>query len=114
MISIHFLQDKNLVLGISLRGHAGYGNHGSDVVCAAVSTLLQAFEVGLRDVMRFTDATVITERHDAEGYMRICWSRESGIGDSVLFQTLVRSLWSIQRGYPKNLCIEEVFFNEDL
>jgi hypothetical protein len=114
MISVRFLQQKNVILGISVRGHAQHGSYGNDVVCAAVSALLQAFELGLRDVMRFTDATVATERNDAEGYMRICWSQESGIGDSVLFQTLTRSLESVRRGYPKNLCIEEVFFNEDL
>lgn len=28
---------------ISVQGHAGYAPHGQDVVCAAVSTLLQAF-----------------------------------------------------------------------
>jgi uncharacterized protein YsxB (DUF464 family) len=28
---------------IKLIGHAGYAPHGQDVVCAAVSTLLQAF-----------------------------------------------------------------------
>lgn len=28
---------------ITLEGHAGYAPHGQDIVCAAVSTLLQAF-----------------------------------------------------------------------
>ena len=114
MIVVRFLQQDELILGISVQGHAEHGRYGSDVVCAAVSTLLQAFELGLRDVMRFSDTTVATERNDTQGYMCISWSPESGIGDSVLFQTLARSLDSIQRGYPKNLCIEEVFFNEDL
>ena len=29
--------------GVSIKGHAGYAPHGQDVVCAGVSTLLQAF-----------------------------------------------------------------------
>lgn len=29
--------------GISVKGHAGYAPHGQDIVCAAVSTLVQAF-----------------------------------------------------------------------
>ena len=28
---------------ITVKGHAGYAPHGQDVVCAAVSTLVQAF-----------------------------------------------------------------------
>ncbi len=100
--------------GVAVTGHARHDVYGKDIVCAAVSTLLQTLELGLRDVMKFSDATVFTERNDAKGYMRICWTRESGIGDSVLFQTIMRSLRSIQKGYPKNLCVKEVCFNEDL
>ena len=37
MIVIH--RYKN---GLSIRGHAGYAEHGKDIVCAAVSTLVQA------------------------------------------------------------------------
>lgn len=36
--------------GFSLKGHAGYAPHGQDVVCAAVSTLLQAFNLSVREL----------------------------------------------------------------
>jgi uncharacterized protein YsxB (DUF464 family) len=29
--------------GITIQGHAGYAPHGQDIVCAAVSTLVQTF-----------------------------------------------------------------------
>ncbi|HOO63939.1 MAG TPA: ribosomal-processing cysteine protease Prp [Synergistaceae bacterium] len=114
MICVKFFREKELFCGISVEGHAGYDVIGKDIVCSAVSALVQALEVGLRDVMKFTDSTVRTERNDAEGYMNISWAKESGIGDSVVFQTIMRSLWSIQKGYPKNIRIEEVYFDEDL
>ena len=28
---------------VSIQGHAGYAEHGKDIVCAAVSTLTQVF-----------------------------------------------------------------------
>jgi len=64
--------------------------------------------------MRFSNAAVQVDRDDSQGYMRISWSAESGVGDSVLFQTILRSFWSIRRGYSKNICIEEVSFDENL
>ena len=114
MISIKILRREELLLGITVEGHAQYEATGRDIVCAAVSTLIQALEVGLRDVMRFSDTAVQIERKDSRGYMCFSWTVESGIGDSVLFQTILRSLWSIRRGYPKNICIKEVSFDEGI
>ena len=40
MITATFFKDSNGVhRGFSFIGHAGYGEHGSDIVCAAVSIL---------------------------------------------------------------------------
>ena len=38
MVCVHFLTPpEGTVLGFSLQGHAGYGEAGQDIVCAAVS-----------------------------------------------------------------------------
>ena len=34
----------------TVNGHAGYAPHGRDIVCAAVSTLLQAFIVSVEEL----------------------------------------------------------------
>ena len=39
MISITIYQDSKGVKRVSSRGHAGFADHGEDVVCAAVSML---------------------------------------------------------------------------
>ena len=36
--------------GISIKGHAGYAPHGQDIVCAAVSALVQAFYVSVQQL----------------------------------------------------------------
>lgn len=36
--------------GISIQGHAGYAPHGQDVVCAAVSTLVQNLVVSISEI----------------------------------------------------------------
>lgn len=42
MIDIYFYE-KNIRYGIKAVGHAGYAPKGQDIVCAAVSALLQAY-----------------------------------------------------------------------
>ena len=37
---------------ISVAGHAGRGRHGQDIVCAAVSALMETLVLGLRNVVR--------------------------------------------------------------
>lgn len=36
--------------GITVRGHAGYAPHGQDVVCAAVSTLVQSLFASVKEL----------------------------------------------------------------
>lgn len=38
MIEVHIMQDSLMV-----KGHAGYAPSGQDIVCAAISTLVQVF-----------------------------------------------------------------------
>lgn len=35
---------------ISIKGHAGYAPHGQDIVCAAVSTLVQTFLASVEEL----------------------------------------------------------------
>ena len=42
--------------GISLKGHAGYAEHGKDVVCAGISTLIQSL---IKSVEELTEDKII-------------------------------------------------------
>lgn len=37
---------------IHIEGHADYDEHGKDIVCASVSTILQLAQMGLRQLAR--------------------------------------------------------------
>ena len=51
MLTVTFVRDSRKRLSsVFARGHANRGVHGEDVVCAAVSGILQAAWVGLSDV----------------------------------------------------------------
>ncbi|MBR3972044.1 MAG: ribosomal-processing cysteine protease Prp [Ruminococcus sp.] len=38
MINIRFIKQQGLLEGFEMKGHSGYAEHGSDIVCAAVSS----------------------------------------------------------------------------
>jgi uncharacterized protein len=51
MVEVRFRRDsRNRLSSVVSRGHADAAEHGEDVVCAAVSALLQAAWLGVADV----------------------------------------------------------------
>jgi len=50
MLDVIFYRDDRGRLGaVAASGHAGFGEYGDDVVCAAVSAVLQAARLGLSE-----------------------------------------------------------------
>lgn len=83
MTDITVKRKNNSVVEVVAEGHTGYGEAGEDIVCAAVSTLLQSALLGLLQVvglnvkysvneengsLKFTlpDSLTPLERHDAD------------------------------------------------
>ncbi|MBE7037158.1 MAG: ribosomal-processing cysteine protease Prp [Ruminococcaceae bacterium] len=55
MITISLFKDQNhKVKGFTVEGHAGYGEHGTDIVCAAVTTVTMTTVNGLTDVVNIS------------------------------------------------------------
>jgi len=52
------------ICGFAAEGHSGFAPHGQDIVCAAVSVLLQTAVLGLEEVARIVPQTNI-----ADGYL---------------------------------------------
>ncbi len=83
MTDIKLIRKNNSVIEVEASGHTGYGEQGEDIVCAGISTLLQASLLGLLQVakinvkykietetgkLKFTLPNNLTdeERHDAD------------------------------------------------
>ena len=97
---------ENNLLGVESRGHSGSGGKGEDVVCAAVSTLIHALFLGLRDV-----AKVSAEwESDANApFIGVRWPRETAAEVFLLTATVVLSLKEIASRYAGHVSISEVY-----
>jgi uncharacterized protein YsxB (DUF464 family) len=73
VVTVTFRRDsRNRLSSLFADGHAGAGEPGEDVVCAAVSALLQAAWVGLTDHARVT-----IEGERRAGRLTMRWPEET-------------------------------------
>ena len=107
MTRITLLWGEKGLLGLESRGHAGQGKKGEDIVCAAVSSLIQALLLGIRDVARMSE-TVKCEMDGKVPLIRVEWTDKEALGLDLLTRTVALSLKEIASGYPGYVSISEV------
>ena len=52
MINVIVIKEKQTIKTIEATGHSGYAEHGQDIVCSAVSTLLETLANGLTEIIK--------------------------------------------------------------
>lgn len=84
---------------LSVKGHAGY-NPGNDIVCAAVSALVQTFEQSARDL---TTDTIISSMEDGDAV--ITWPRAPTAELTVLIDATFIGLSSLAETFPQYVSV---------
>ena len=97
MINVIIKRDKNKVAkGIEIKGHAGYGEYGQDIICAAVSSL--ALNMA-NSVEEFTEDHFEGSVSDDGGYFSFSFPDEISPESQLLMKSLILGLQNIQRDY---------------
>ncbi len=83
-------------------GHTGWADHGEDIVCAAVSTLLQAAWLGLIEV-----AGIKVDGSRKSGVLSLTWPLEArdDAGVRAIVETVARSIGDLAKQYPNHISI---------
>jgi len=63
MTTVQVWRDENGVTGLKVKGHAGYAEEGSDIVCAAASILITTCANALETVVGIKPLEVANERN---------------------------------------------------
>ena len=66
MTSVEVVRKSGHVVSLTADGHTGYGVEGEDIVCAALSSIIQTALLGL---MQVAGIEVTYERSDEDGYL---------------------------------------------
>ena len=62
MTTIRFLTEGKRICGFEVTGHSGYGEAGSDIVCAAVTSAVRLTETTINDVFGLAAAVKVREK----------------------------------------------------
>ena len=101
MVHVKVLRDSQQRLSsIFAEGHAGWAERGEDVVCAAVSAILQAAWLGLE---RVANVAVEGKKHD--GMLTVRWpeAARSQVSVEAIVKTAELAIEQIAQQYPKSV-----------
>ncbi|NLJ89181.1 MAG: ribosomal-processing cysteine protease Prp [Epulopiscium sp.] len=103
---VFYLNKNNNLCGFQITGHSGYGEYGSDIVCAAVSALTINT---VNSIKCFSSDIFNLEYEDEGGLMILTMDKESRDYPSaetlLLLQSLELGLKNIQKDYNNNISI---------
>lgn len=92
---------KKAAGSVSITGHANYAPHGQDIVCAAISALVQTLIQSIEDL-----CTDTISYHLQPGNVEIKHNPLSHEAQ-VLFDAFMIGVYMIADRYPKNVVVEK-------
>ena len=102
MITVTVTRENGEPVGFRVSGHANMGEYGEDLVCAAVSAIVQTAILGITEVCHI-QAGVSVE----EGNTTCILSKDASSDEirraGIVFDTMIAGLRSIRQAYPKTL-----------
>lgn len=108
MIKAEIYQNKGIINGFKIFGHAGHGKYGEDIVCSAVSVLVLNTINCIEDM---TDSNFSCEADENDGgYIYFSFKDEHIDNDAiVLINAMARGLCDISNNYSDFI---EISFEE--
>ena len=107
MINVIVIKEKQTIKTIEATGHSGYAESGSDIVCSAVSVLMQNLANGLTEVVKASADVKVDEDIPHLSVSLTEQSEEKCKYAQMLMQTTILSLKELANGYGKFIKIKE-------
>ena len=106
MIDI-YLTEKNIRYGIKAVGHADYAPKGQDIVCAGVSTLIQAYGNYIEQLAEYDKVKILEVKLD-EGDINV-EALDTKHNIKHMYRMVMSGLCDLAAMYPENI---KMHFNE--
>ena len=109
MTTVAFHLEGSRIVGFEVKGHSGYADEGSDIVCAAVTSAVRLCECAINDVLGL-EASVKVRQKDASISLKL----PGGLGQTnestcqTLLTALMVYLTELHAEYPENISVLEV------
>ena len=101
MIKVNFYHsEKGAPIGFMIKGHAGYGTHGNDIVCSAVSSAAYMTANTIIEILGINPSASVQD-----GIMEIILPQESAEKGKDILLGFELHLRELAKQYPKNVTI---------
>ncbi|MCF0113144.1 MAG: ribosomal-processing cysteine protease Prp [Bacilli bacterium] len=100
MVKVEIAYRGKGLASLEVKGHAGSGPYGKDLVCAAVSAIC----IGALNALENSDDYDISVE---EGDVEVIIPGGLSEHDETVFETMIIQLKTIQVSYPENIVIKE-------
>ena len=107
MTKVEFFTQEDRITGFCVSGHSGYGEEGTDIVCAAVSTAVQMAEATLNDVLGVRAKTRVNADEARITLTLPAASEEEDAAQAVLAGMMI-TLCDLRDEYPEYIEVLEV------
>ena len=100
--------EDDRITGFSVSGHSGYADHGSDIVCAAVSAVVTMAEATINDVCGAKAKVRVKDQENARITLTLpasCDEEESG---QAVLAGMLLTLCSMRDDYPDYIEVLDV------
>ena len=62
MTTVTFLTEGKRIIGFDAKGHSGYAESGSDIVCSAITSAVRLVDATVNDVLGLAASVKVSER----------------------------------------------------
>ena len=107
MTRCEFFTEDDRITGFTVYGHSGYGEAGSDIVCAAVSAVVTMAEATINDVCG-AKAKVRVKDEDARVTLMLPASCDEEETVQAVLSGMLVTLISLREDYPDYIEVLEV------
>lgn len=103
MIKVKFFYKDDMISGFELKGHAGYADHGSDIVCSAATSNSISVINSLEVLLDVNFDRVVAD----EGLILLQISEKDIEKSQLLLEHLKLALGEVSKEYPKYIKISK-------
>ena len=107
MTRCEFFTEDDRITGFSVSGHSGYGEAGSDIVCAAITAVVTMAEATINDVCG-AKAKVRVKEADARITLTLPASCDEEESVQAVLAGMMLTLCSLRDDYPDYIEVLEV------
>ena len=100
--------EDDRITGFSVSGHSGYAEHGSDIVCAAVSAVVTMAEATINDVCGAKAKVRVKDQENARITLTLPASCDEEDSVQAVLAGMMLTLVGLREDYPDYIEVLEV------